>query len=367
MPDGQINATHVEAPQKTSWFGRHRRIVLAGAGLVVLAAAGLYLADWWVSGRFLESTNNAYLRADAVVISPKVSGYVKAVRVGDNETVAAGQALIDIDGAPYQAAQDMAEAEVAQRRADLVRFQADLARQEAVRDEAVAQVAVAEAAAHFAAGDAARRVHLAQIGADAARFGDEAVSNRDQTAGKVTAAKAAVDVAARQLDSLKAQLGQGEAALKAAEAKVRGTESDLQGIAIAAPIAGQVADRTVRIGQFVQPGTRLMTLVPVQDLYLVANFKETQVGHMRPGQPVRVTVDALPDAKVTGTVDSIAPGTGSEFALLPPENATGNFTKIVQRVPVRIRLNPDLALRDVLRPGLSVEAVVDTKPRDAGK
>jgi membrane fusion protein (multidrug efflux system) len=155
--------------------------------------------------------------------------------------------------------------------------------------------------------------------------------------------------------------------LKAAEAKVRGTESDLQGIAIAAPIAGQVADRTVRIGQFVQPGTRLMTLVPVQDLYLVANFKETQVGHMRPGQPVRVTVDALPDAKVTGTVDSIAPGTGSEFALLPPENATGNFTKIVQRVPVRIRLNPDPAWRDVLRPGLSVEAVVDTKPRDAWK
>jgi membrane fusion protein (multidrug efflux system) len=177
----------------------------------------------------------------------------------------------------------------------------------------------------------------------------------------LTAAKAAVDVASRQLESLKAQIGQGEAAVKAAEAKVRSAEADLAGIDIAAPAAGQVGDRTVRVGQYVQPGTRLMTIVPVQDLYLVANFKETQVGHMRPGQPVTIAVDALPDAKVSGTVDSLSPGTGTEFALLPPENATGNFTKIVQRVPVRIHLNPDPELRDALRPGLSVEAEVDTK------
>src|SRR5262249_20207546 len=144
--------------------------------------------------------------------------------------------------------------------------------------------------------------------------------------------------------------------------QLRSAESDLEGVEIVAPASGQVGDRTVRVGQYVQPGTRLMTVVPVQKLYLVANFKETQVGHMRPGQPVTVTVDALSGAAIPGTVDSLAPGTGSEFALLPPENATGNFTKIVQRVPVRISLNPDAATRDALRPGLSAEVVVDTKP-----
>jgi membrane fusion protein (multidrug efflux system) len=335
---------------------------IAGA---FLALIGLWLFNWWTVGRFLESTNNAYLQADAVVISPKISGYVKEVLVGDNALVAAGKTLLRIDGAPYQAAQDVAEAEIAQRRADLVRFQADAAKQEAARAEAVAQVSVAEAAARFAAEDAARFQRLAKAGADTTQRRDEAESTRDQTAGQATAARAAVDTASRELDSLKAQIGQGEAALLSAEAKVHSTQSDLEGITIASPIAGRIGDRSVRVGQFVQPGTRLMTVVPVQDLYLVANFKETQVGRMRPGQQVTVTVDALPDAKISGIVDSLAPGTGTEFALLPPENATGNFTKIVQRVPVRIRLNADPETRDALRPGLSAEVEVDTKPGSA--
>ena len=361
MPDGHQNSSlfTVSAPQP--WHRKHRRALIGGIAALLLVAMGGWFVDYWTVGRFHESTNNAYLRADAVVISPKISGYVTQVAVGDNQAVGAGQMLIRIDPTQYQAARDMAEAELAQRRADLVRFRADAARQEAVRAEAVAQVSVAEAGARFASSDAARRVHLAQIGADAIRFSDEAVSNRDKTAGQLVAARATVEVATRQLDSLNAQIGQGEAALKAAEAKLRSAESDLEGVAIAAPVAGQVGDRTVRVGQYVQPGTRLMTVVPVKDVYLVANFKETQVGRMRPGQPVRIAVDALPGVKVSGTVDSLAPGTGSEFALLPPENATGNFTKIVQRVPVRIRIAADDALRALLRPGLSVEAEVDTK------
>jgi membrane fusion protein (multidrug efflux system) len=361
MPDGHQNSSlfTVSAPQP--WHRKHRRALIGGVVALLFVALGGWFVDYWTVGRFHESTNNAYLRADAVVISPKISGYVTQVSVGDNQTVAAGQMLIRIDPTPYQAARDMAEAELAQRRADLVRFRADAARQEAARTEAVAQVSVAQAAARFASSDAVRRVHLAEIGADAIRFSDEAVSNRDKTAGQLTAAKASVEVATRQLDSLNAQIGQGEAALKAAEAKLRSAESDLEGVTIAAPVAGQVGDRTVRVGQYVQPGTRLMTVVPVKDVYLVANFKETQVGRMRPGQPVRIAVDALPGVKVSGTVDSLAPGTGSEFALLPPENATGNFTKIVQRVPVRIRIMADAAIREALRPGLSVEAEVDTK------
>ena len=361
MPDGHQNSSLFTVSAPLPWHRKHRRALIGGIAVLLLLAVGGWFVDYWTVGRFHETTNNAYLRADAVVISPKISGYVTQVAVGDNQTVGAGQMLIRIDPAPYQAARDMADAELAQRKADLIRFRADAARQEAARAEAVAQVSVAEAAARFASSDAARRVHLAEIGADAIRFSDEAVSNRDKTAGQLTAARASVEVATRQLDSLNAQIGQGEAALKAAEAKLRSAESDLEGVAIAAPVAGQVGDRTVRVGQYVQPGTRLMTVVPVTDLYLVANFKETQVGRMRPGQPVEIAVDALPGVKVSGTVDSLAPGTGSEFALLPPENATGNFTKIVQRVPVRIRIVADAAIREALRPGLSVEAEVNTK------
>jgi membrane fusion protein (multidrug efflux system) len=361
MPDGLQNSSLFTVSETVPWHTKRRRLVIACIVLFVLAIAGAWFLRYWTVGRFLESTNNAYLRADAVVISPKISGYVTEVAVGDNQTVGAGQMLIRIDPTPYQAARDTAEAEVAQRKADLLRFRADSARQEGARAEAAAQVVVAQAAARFAATDAARRIHLAEIGADAIRFSDEAVSNRDKTAGQLTAARAAVEVATRQLDSLNAQIGQGEAALKAAEAKLRSAAADLEGVAIAAPISGQVGDRTVRVGQYVQPGTRLMTVVPVENVYLVANFKETQVGRMRPGQPVDIAVDALPDADVRGTVDSLAPGTGSEFALLPPENATGNFTKVVQRVPVRIRIDADPAVRAALRPGLSVEAEVNTK------
>jgi len=361
MPDGHQNSSLFTVSAPVPWHRKHRRALIGGAVFLVFIALGGWFVDYWTVGRFHESTNNAYLRADAGVISPKISGYVTQVSIGDNQTVGAGQMLIRIDPTPYEAARDMAEAELAQRKADLVRFRADAARQEAARAEAVAQVSVAEAASRFASTDAARRVHLAEIGADAIRFSDEAVSNRDKTAGQLTAAKAAVEVATRQFDSLNAQIGQGEAALKAAEAKLRSAESDLEGVTIAAPVAGQVGDRTVRVGQYVQPGTRLMTVVPVKDVYLVANFKETQVGRMRPGQPVEIAVDALPGVKVSGTVDSLAPGTGSEFALLPPENATGNFTKIVQRVPVRIRIVADAAISDALRPGLSVEAEVNTK------
>jgi membrane fusion protein (multidrug efflux system) len=314
MPDGQQN-TKIAPPSE---FARRRRplgrIAIALAAAAVLALVALWAIGWWTAGRFTEETNNAYLAADAVVIAPKISGYVTEVLVGDNERVAAGATLLRIDGASYQAAEDMAEAEMAQRQADLVRYRADAAKQEAARAEAAAQVTVADAAARFAAEDAARFQRLAKAGADTTQRRDQAQSTRDQTEGQAVAARAAVQTASRELDSLKAQIGQGEAALKVAEAKVKSAQSDLAGIVVTTPIAGLVGDRTVRAGQYVQPGTRLMTIVPVQDMYLVANFKETQVGRMRPGQPVSITIDALPDAKIRGEVDSLAPGTGAEFA-----------------------------------------------------
>jgi len=198
-------------------------------------------------------------------------------------------------------------------------------------------------------------------------------NTRDQAVASLAAADAAVKAADGRLKSSEAQVAQSKAQVEAAEAALRQNHLDVDDTVVRAAIDGRVGDTTVRVGQFVQPGTRMMTVVPTQDVYLVANFKETQIGRMRAGQPVALHVDALPDLELRGTVESFSPGTGAQFALLPSENATGNFTKIVQRVPVRIRVQADPALRERLLPGLSVTTEVDTRgngsdaaPRSAG-
>jgi membrane fusion protein (multidrug efflux system) len=186
-------------------------------------------------------------------------------------------------------------------------------------------------------------------------------NDRDQAEANLAAALAAVKSAQSHLAANTAQLEQARAQIKAGQASVRQSSLDVSDTIIRSAIDGRVGDDTVRVGQFAQPGTRMMTIVPVQQIYLVANFKETQIGRMRIGQPVEIQVDAMPDLDLHGVIDSFSPGTGSQFALLPPENATGNFTKIVQRVPVRIRLQATPATRDRLLPGLSVTVDVDTK------
>ena len=187
------------------------------------------------------------------------------------------------------------------------------------------------------------------------------VNARNQTAATVAADVAALQAAERQPASTQAQIEQARAQLQSAEASFRQAQLDTQDTVIRSTLAGRVGDRTVRVGQFAQPGTRLMTIVPVQDTYLVANFKETQIGLMRVGQPATIHVDALSGIDLHGTVVSFSPGTGSQFALLPPQNATGNFTKIVQRVPARIHIDAGQETRDVLLPGLSVTVRVDTR------
>jgi len=194
------------------------------------------------------------------------------------------------------------------------------------------------------------------------------VNARNQASATVAASVASLEAAERQPATTRAQIDQAHAQLEAAEASARQAQLDNQDTVIRSTLAGRIGDRTVRVGQFVQPGTRLMTIVPVQDLYLEANFKETQIGLMRPGQPATIHVDALSGTDLHGTVMSFSPGTGSEFALLPPQNATGNFTKIVQRVPVRIKVDAGKEARSVLVPGLSVTVHVDTRSgREAEK
>jgi membrane fusion protein (multidrug efflux system) len=334
---------------------------LLPVGIVLAVVALGALGYWWLVGRFIQSTDDAYLQADSVTVAPKVSGYVTEVYVGDNATVKAGDPLVRLDNRQYQAALDQAKATVDARRADVERAQAGIQQQHAAIEQARAQLHVAQVSAKHAEDEVRRYGPLAKTGAESSDQLSVLTSNRDQAQASLAADKAALDQAQARIADLNAQLAQAQAQLEAAQASASQAQLDLQDTLVRASLSGRIGDRTVRVGQYAQPGTRLMTVVPVQSIYLTANFKETQLGRMHAGQTATVHVDALPDADLHGVVDSFAPGTGAQFALLPPENATGNFTKIVQRVPVRIRLDTDEQTRKQLVPGLSVTVDVDTR------
>ena len=333
-------------------------LIIAAVLLLVLVGWGI---QWWTVGRFIEKTDDAYLQADSVTVAPKVSGYVAEVFVADNQAVAAGEPLIRLDSRQYQAMLEQASAAIAARKADIERGEAELLQQQANITQLRAQVVGARAAEAHAIDQVKRYEPLIATGAESGEKMDDLRNAQNQASAVLAADIAAVQSGERVPATTRAQMDQARAQLLAAEASVRQSQLDLQDTTVRSTLAGHVGDRTVRVGQFVQPGTRLMTIVPVQDVYLTANFKETQIGLMRAGQPASIRVDALPGTEIHGTVISFSPGTGSQFALLPSQNATGNFTKIVQRVPVRIRLDQSPELRKVLIPGLSVVVHVDTR------
>jgi membrane fusion protein (multidrug efflux system) len=337
------------------------RRFLVPAGIVVAIAAVLALAYWWLVGRFIQSTDDAYLQADSVTVAPKVSGYVTDVYVGDNVPVKPGDPLVRLDSRQYQAALDQAQATVDARKADILRAQAGIPQQRAAIEQAKAQQQVAAVNSRHAEEEVQRYGPLAATGAESGDQLSVLNNNREQARAMLTADAAALDQAQARMADLNAQLMQAQSQLEVAQASARQAQLDMQDTLIRSSLAGRIGDRTVRVGQYAQPGTRMMTVVPVQSIYLTANFKETQVGRMRAGQHASLHVDALADGDLNGVVDSFAPGTGSQFALLPPENATGNFTKIVQRVPVRIRIDTDAQTRKLLVPGLSVTVDVDTR------
>ncbi|MFP3605611.1 HlyD family secretion protein [Paraburkholderia sp. SIMBA_053] len=338
-----------------------RRTVLIALGVVALIAGGIWLARWWTVGRFIESTDDAYLQADSVTVAPKVSGYVTEVYVADNQMVKPGDPLVHLDARQNQVALDQALATIDARKADIERAQADIKQQQSNIAQAQAQERVARVSAQHASDEVRRYAPLIATGAESSERMAELTSTRDQANATLAANAAAVDAARSQIGSATAQLAQARAQLEAAEASAQQSRLDLENTMVRSALGGKVGDRTVRVGQYVQPGTRMLTVVPVRSTYLLANFKETQVGRMRVGQPVEMHVDALPGHTLHGVIDSFSPGTGSQFALLPPENATGNFTKIVQRVPVRIRIDTGAETRSVLLPGLSVTVDVDTR------
>jgi membrane fusion protein (multidrug efflux system) len=330
-------------------------------GLVVLLAVGAILGlNWWTHGRFVQTTDDAYLHADQVTVAPKVSGYVDQVYVAENQTVTPGQPLVRIDARSYQAVLAQQSAAIDARRADIALSERQLAQQEAAIEQSRAQLAGAQANAAYAAREAERYKTLSSEGVETQERAAQAKNQQDQASATLKADTASLAVAQRQIAAMQAQIDQAKAQLEGARAQSNAAQLNVGDTLLRASIAGRIGDKTVQLGQFVQPGTRLMSIVPTAQIYLVANFKETQIGRMRIGQPAKVKIDALGGRTIEGRLESFAPGTGAQFALLPPENATGNFTKIVQRVPVRFSLNAPAEVADHLLPGLSATVDVDT-------
>jgi membrane fusion protein (multidrug efflux system) len=339
-----------------------RRLLLAGAAIVAIAGASDYGRHYWTTGRFEVSTDDAYVRADSTIIAPKVGGYLSEVLVRDNQPVKAGQVLAKIDDRDYVVALAQARADVAAAQGEIENVSATIDHQQAVIAQADGTVAADKATLIFAEQDYARYKDLANRGAGTVQNAQQATSKRDAATATLARDEGALRAAQVQTKILRAQLAQANAALEQKQAIAQQAELNLGYTTITAPVDGVVGDRTLRVGQFVQAGTDLMAIVPLSHVYIVANFKETQLTHVK-GQPVDVEVDTFPDAKFVGHVDSIAPASGQVFALLPPDNATGNFTKVVQRIPVKIVLDGPSDIVARLTPGMSVEATINTKAR----
>jgi membrane fusion protein, multidrug efflux system len=338
---------------------RVRRLLMAGAALAVLAGASWYGWNYWTVGRFEVSTDDAYVKADNTTIAPKVSGYLTDVPVGDNERVAAGQVLARIDDRDFKVALDQAKADVAAAQAAIASKQAQLDIQQAVIAAAKATIEVDTATKTFAGQENKRYTDLAATGYGSVQNAQQAQARNAGADAAILRDKANLASAEKQVELLKAEIAQAVAAAARAAALQRQAELNLSYTTITAPIDGVVGNRTLRVGQLVQAGTQLMSLVPASGAYVVANFKETQLTHVREGQPVDLEVDMFPGQVVHGHVDSLAPASGQEFALLPPDNATGNFTKVVQRIPVKIALDGGAAI--ALRPGMSVIPTIGTQ------
>lgn len=343
--------------------GRKKTVGRVVMGVLALGAAyGAYsLYGYQTVGRYMQETNDAYVKADGVAVSSKLAGYVRAVPVAENQAIAAGGLLVQIDPSDFSTRLAQASAQVEVARATEAATLASINEARSAVGQAQAALAASQRDLAYLNGEVTRFRPLVASGAEPRQMLDQLTANRDKASADVSAKQAMLAAANDRVVSARAQAGQSAAQIKAAQAQRDAAGNDLGTTRITAPVAGRIGNSTVRVGQFVQPGQRLMTIVPTQALYVEANFKETQIGLMRAGQPVKISVDALPDVDFHGTVESITPGTGANFSMIPPQNATGNFTKIVQRVPVRIRLNAGPESRKVLVPGLSLTVEVDTR------
>jgi membrane fusion protein (multidrug efflux system) len=341
-----------------------KSIVKKGVLVVALLAGAAYGVDfghhYWTVGRFIESTDDAYVKADYTTVAPKVAGYIKEVLVNDNDTVKAGQVIARIDDRDFQAALSQAKADVKAAEAAITNIDAQVELQKSVIGQAKASIDASNASLVFAKSDAARNARLITSGAGTQSRAEQSQSLMDQASAAVERDQAALVAAQNKVPVLKTQRDQAVAQRDRAAAAASQAELNLSYTNILAAVDGTVGARSIRVGQFVTSGTQLMAVVPLHAVYIVANFKETQLTYVRQGQIVEIKVDSFPDLAVKGHVDSVSPASGLEFSLLPPDNATGNFTKIVQRIPVKIVID-DESPAGRLRSGMSVEPAIDTK------
>jgi membrane fusion protein, multidrug efflux system len=342
-----------------------KRLGLAGVALLVALGGARYGDQWWQVGRFIQTTDDAYVGGNVTPLAPHVSGFVSAVLVRDNQLVHAGDPLVRLDDRDYTAALSHAEAALAARSAGLESLQAQYALQQSTIRQQQAELAAKTAQAAFTGIDAARYRSLADTAAGSRQDAQRSDTLDQQARAAVAAAAAGLEAAQAQVKVIAAQIAEANAAMAQARSDLDTARLNLGYTEIRSPIDGYVGNRAAQVGSYVTSGTYLISVIPSDGLWVDANFKEDQLAHMVPGQAATVSADVLPGHEYHAHVVSLAPGTGAVFSVIPPENATGNFTKIVQRVPVRLVLDDGDPMLTMLRPGLSITASVDTK--EAGR
>jgi len=356
-----VHARDTSSVSKARLQLRPKQLALALLALAAIAGGCWYGYGWWTVGRFFESTDDAYVGGDVTAISPHVAGFISEVLVTDNQYVHAGQIVIRLDSRDFQAAADHAAAVLDQRKAALGSLRARDSLQQSTIRQAVADLDAKIAQADFAKEEEERYRTLVLSSAGTARDAQRTDSLLREARAAVTAAQAGVEAARQQRVVLDAQVAEAAGAVKQAEADLETARLNLAYTEIRSPIEGYIGNRAAQVGAYVAAGGYLLTVVPAHGLWIDANFKEDQLQGMQPGQTALVRADVMPDHVFRGRVLSLAPGTGAIFSVIPPENATGNFTKIVQRVPVRVMLDGDDAMLGQIRPGLSVVASVDMR------
>ncbi|WP_042119032.1 HlyD family secretion protein [Rhizobium etli] len=360
-PAAPAQAAPAQAPLAPPAAKKRRSPVLPIVVLALLAGGGWYGYEWWTNGRFMVSTDDAYIEGDIATISPKVTGYVAKVNVVANQEVKAGDVLATLDNGDYQNALDQANAQIATEQLSLSRIDAQIEGAKASLVQAQAQKTALEATVRGAEIKQKRQSDLQAKSVGTTADLDDANTALDQAKANLAGGDANIVAAQANIAILEAQRREAEGSVRTLEIQRDKAARDLSFTVLKAPYDGIVGNRSVQEGDLVSPGQRLMALVPVRQLYIDANFKETQIQHLVAGSKVNVHVDAYDDHPIVGTVESISPASGSVFSLLPPENATGNFTKVIQRVPVRIALPQDALDSGRLRAGLSVVVDVDTR------
>jgi membrane fusion protein (multidrug efflux system) len=348
------------APSAAPKSGNRKKLVLSGIGLLLALAAAAYGVHYLLVGRFFISTDDAYVRANSTTLGARVSGHIAAIVPDDNVVVHAGDVIFKIDDGDYRIAVDAARTRIATQQATIDRIGRQVTALESAVEQASAQVVSADAGLKRAGLDYDRQQALSNKGFASRATFEVSEAGRDQGAAALKAAQAAYDSARDNVEVTKAQQAEATAQLAELQTTLAKAERDLAFTSVRAPVDGTFSNRLVSVGDFIVVGQRLGNVVPLDDVFIDANFKETQLKRIRPGQPVTISVDAYGHRKFAGFVDSISPAAGSVFTLLPPDNATGNFTKIVQRLPVRVRVPKDVARQNLLRAGMSVYATVDT-------